>query len=93
VLAAVGDRTEVILDGGIRRGSDILKAISLGASATASGRAFLWGLAAGGEQGVVRATEILREEMDNGLALIGAPDLGSLTRDHVRHRSEIEVSW
>ena len=93
VLAAVGDRTEVILDGGIRRGSDILKAISLGASATASGRAFLWGLAAGGEDGVVRATEILREEMDNGLALIGAPDLGSLTRDHVRHRSEMEVSW
>jgi isopentenyl diphosphate isomerase/L-lactate dehydrogenase-like FMN-dependent dehydrogenase len=93
VLAAVGDRTGVILDGGIRRGSDILKAISLGASATASGRAFLWGLAAGGEDGVVRATEILREEMDNGLALIGAPDLGSLTRDHVRHRSEMEVSW
>lgn len=93
VLAAVGDRTEVILDGGIRRGSDILKAISLGASATASGRAFLWGLAAGGEQGVVRAIEILREEMDNGLTLIGAPDLGSLTRDHVRHRSEMEVSW
>lgn len=91
IVAAIGGSTEVILDGGIRRGSDVLKALSLGASAISSGRAFLWGLAAGGERGVARAIEILREEMDNGLALAGVPSLGSLTRDHVRHRSEVGV--
>lgn len=91
VVSAVGGRTEVILDGGIRRGSDVLKGLSLGASAAASGRAFLWGLAAAGEHGVVRSIEILREELDNGLALAGAPGLEGLTRDHVRHRSEIAI--
>lgn len=92
IVQAVGHRAEVILDGGVRRGTDVIKAISLGATAAASGRAFLWGLAAGGEDGVARAIEILRDEMDNGLALIGADDFTGLTRDHVRHRSEMRVS-
>lgn len=92
IVQAVGDRTEIILDGGVRRGTDVIKAIALGASAVASGRAFLWGLAAGGEQGVVRAIEILRDELDNAMALTGVDELANLARDHVRYRTETEAS-
>jgi L-lactate dehydrogenase (cytochrome) len=64
-------RAEIILDGGVRRGTDILKALALGARACMAGRAFLYGLAAGGEQGVARALEIFRSELDVSLALLG----------------------
>jgi L-lactate dehydrogenase (cytochrome) len=64
-------RAEVILDGGIRRGSDVLKALALGARACMAGRPFLYGLAAHGEAGVTRAIEILRGEIDVDLALLG----------------------
>ena len=88
VVQAVGDRTEIILDGGVRRGTDVIKAMALGASSVSSGRAFLWGLAAGGEPGVERAIDILRDELDNAMALVGVDQLANVTYDHVRHRAQ-----
>jgi L-lactate dehydrogenase (cytochrome) len=71
-------RAEVILDGGVRRGTDIIKALALGARACMAGRPFLYGLAAGGEQGVARALEIFRSELDVSLALLGRPSVREL---------------
>jgi isopentenyl diphosphate isomerase/L-lactate dehydrogenase-like FMN-dependent dehydrogenase len=71
IAATVEGRAEVILDGGVRRGSDILKAVALGARACMAGRPFLYGLACDGEQGVARAIEIFRGELDVALALLG----------------------
>ena len=87
IVQAVNGRAEIILDGGVRRGTDVLKAIALGATACGSGRSFLWGLSAGGEAGVRRATEIFRQELDNAMALLGTPNIASITRDHVRNCS------
>jgi isopentenyl diphosphate isomerase/L-lactate dehydrogenase-like FMN-dependent dehydrogenase len=87
IATAVNGRAEIILDGGVRRGTDILKAIALGATAAGSGRSFLWGLSAGGEAGVERVIAIFRQEMDNAMALLGTPDVSSVTRDHVRRSS------
>jgi L-lactate dehydrogenase (cytochrome) len=71
IAATVEGRAEVILDGGVRRGSDILKAVALGARACMAGRPFLYGLACDGEHGVARAIEIFRGELDVALALLG----------------------
>ena len=71
VVAAVGDRTEVLFDGGIRRGSDIVKALALGARAVLVGRAYVYGLGAGGGPGVTRAIEILRADLLRTLRLLG----------------------
>src|SRR5690606_27785482 len=71
IVAAVGHRTEVILDGGTRRGTDIVKALCLGARACMSGRALLYGLAAAGEAGVARALELLRAELERDMKLLG----------------------
>ncbi len=87
IAQAVNGRAEIILDGGVRRGTDALKAIALGATACGSGRSFLWGLSAGGEAGVTRAIDIFRQEMDNAMALLGTPNIASITGDHVRHCS------
>jgi isopentenyl diphosphate isomerase/L-lactate dehydrogenase-like FMN-dependent dehydrogenase len=87
IAQAVNGRAEIILDGGVRRGTDVLKAIALGATACASGRSFLWGLSAGGEAGVKRAVEILRQEMDNAMALLGTPNVASIAGDHIRRCS------
>lgn len=78
VVAAVGGRADVLLDGGIRRGSDVLKAIALGATACLVGRPWLYGLAAGGQAGVERTLDILGTEMDRTLALIGRASLDDL---------------
>jgi L-lactate dehydrogenase (cytochrome) len=80
VVDAVAGKAEVILDGGVRRGSDVLKAISLGARACMIGRPFLFGLAAGGRAGVVRALEIFRNEIDVNLALLGRAGIKELDR-------------
>ena len=80
IVDAVGDRVEVLIDGGIRRGSDIVKALALGARACLVGRASLYGLAAAGEAGVARAIEILMKEIDITLALLGQPDVAKLDR-------------
>jgi L-lactate dehydrogenase (cytochrome) len=84
IVDAVGDRTEVILDGGVRRGGDILKALALGARACMAGRPFLYGLAAGGERGVTRAIDLLRNEVDNNLALLGRASVQDLDRSAIR---------
>jgi L-lactate dehydrogenase (cytochrome) len=78
VVEAVGDQVEVVIDGGIRRGSDVVKALALGARAAMIGRAYLWGLAANGEAGVANVLEIMRagiEETLNGLGRESTRDL------------------
>jgi L-lactate dehydrogenase (cytochrome) len=84
VRDALGDGPDVICDGGIRRGSDIVKACALGASGCSIGRPYLYGLAAGGEAGVDRALTLLRQEFDRTLSLAGVNDVARLARRHVR---------
>lgn len=84
VVDAVARRCEVYLDGGVRRGSDVVKALALGARACMIGRPFLWGLAVAGEDGVRRVLELLRDEIDHTLAFCGRPDVSALDRDLVR---------
>jgi 4-hydroxymandelate oxidase len=84
VVEAVGGRVEVLLDGGVRRGTDALKALALGARAVLIGRAMLFGLAARGEEGVAHVLELLRAEVELGLALLGCASPADVTRDHVR---------
>ncbi|KRE62574.1 alpha-hydroxy acid oxidase [Nostocoides sp. Soil756] len=88
VVDAVGDRAEVYVDGGILSGSDIVAAVALGARAALVGRAYLYGLMAGGERGVQRAAQILQQEVTSTLALLGVSRVSDLGRDHVRLRSD-----
>lgn len=83
IVAAVGDRTEVLLDGGIRRGSDVVKALCLGARAVLIGRAYAYGLGAAGGTGVARAIHILRDGVIRTLRLLGCHDVGALDRSYV----------
>ena len=83
VVQAVGGAGEVYVDGGIRRGSDALVAIALGATAVFTGRPFVCGLGAGGPAGVERAFAILREELERAMALLGTPTLADVRREHV----------
>jgi 4-hydroxymandelate oxidase len=80
VAGAVGDLCEIYVDGGIRRGSDVLKAIALGARAVLIGRPLLWGLCVGGEQGASNVLEILRRELDEAMLLCGCAKLGDINR-------------
>ena len=86
VVEAVGERVEVLLDGGIRRGTDVLKALALGARAVLAGRAVVWGLAVGGEQGVRDVLELLRAEIALGLTHLGCGSPAEVTRAHVKPR-------
>jgi isopentenyl diphosphate isomerase/L-lactate dehydrogenase-like FMN-dependent dehydrogenase len=83
VVTAVNGRIPIFVDGGVRRGVDVLKAIALGATACMIGRAFAWGLAAGGEQGVARALSILGAETDSALALLGVTSTAELGEHHL----------
>ena len=83
VVEAVQGRTEVLMDGGIRRGSDIVKAICLGARAVLVGRAYAYGLAAAGYPGVVRALEILHADVERTLRLLGCPSISALDPSYV----------
>ena len=83
IVAAVKGEIEVLMDGGVRRGSDVIKAICLGARAVLVGRAYAYGLAAGGPAGVTRAIEMLRSEMERTLKLLGCPSISSLDRSYV----------
>jgi pre-mycofactocin synthase len=83
VVDAVGTQIEVLLDGGIRRGSDVVKAMALGARAVMIGRAYLWGMAANGERGVQNVLSILRSGMDEALLGLGRSSVHELSRDDV----------
>ena len=81
VVGAVGGAIPLLLDGGVRRGTDVVKALALGADAVAIGRPVLWGLAVAGEDGVARVLELLRAELDLALALCGCRSPGDLSPD------------
>jgi len=89
VVTAVGDRTEVLMDGGIRRGGDIVKALSLGARAVLIGRAYAYGLSAAGGAGVSRSIEILRTELLRTMQLLGCPTVSQLDRSFV----DVPATW
>jgi isopentenyl diphosphate isomerase/L-lactate dehydrogenase-like FMN-dependent dehydrogenase len=89
VVKAVSGQIEVLMDGGVRRGTDIVKAICRGARAVLCGRAYAYGLAAAGEAGVVRAIEILRTDLERTLRLLGCPSIAALDRSYVN----VPASW
>jgi isopentenyl diphosphate isomerase/L-lactate dehydrogenase-like FMN-dependent dehydrogenase len=83
IADAVGDQVEVVLDGGIRRGSDVVKALALGARAVLIGRAYLWGLAANGQTGVENVLDILHSGIDSAMRGLGVATIHELTADHL----------
>jgi L-lactate dehydrogenase (cytochrome) len=89
VVAAVKGQVEVLMDGGVRRGSDIVKALCLGARAVLVGRAYAYGLAAGGQEGVARALEILRSDVERTVRLLGCPSIAALDRSYI----EVPGNW
>jgi isopentenyl diphosphate isomerase/L-lactate dehydrogenase-like FMN-dependent dehydrogenase len=89
VVKAVNGQVEILMDGGIRRGTDVVKAICLGARAVLCGRAYAYGLAAAGEAGVVRAIEILRTDVERTLRLLGCSSVAALDRSYVN----VPKSW
>jgi L-lactate dehydrogenase (cytochrome) len=86
IVDAVGDRIDVIMDGGVQRGTHVLKALSLGAKAVGVGRYYLYPLAAGGEAGVERALGLMRAEIVRGMKLMGCNAIDELTRENLRFR-------
>lgn len=84
IVAAVKDQAEVLMDGGVRRGGDIIKALCLGARAVLIGRGYAYGLAAAGQAGVARALDILRGDVERTLRLLGCPSVGALDRSYVQ---------
>jgi isopentenyl diphosphate isomerase/L-lactate dehydrogenase-like FMN-dependent dehydrogenase len=92
VIAAVDPQVEILIDGGIRRGSDIVKAVCMGARAVLIGRAYAYGLAAAGEAGVVRALEILRDDVERTLRLLGCRVTRELDLSFVRFPPEWQAT-
>lgn len=86
IVDAVGDRIDVIMDGGVQRGTHVLKALSLGAKAVGIGRYYLFPLAAAGQPGVERALEQMRVEIERGMKLMGCSSIGQLSRENLRFR-------
>jgi L-lactate dehydrogenase (cytochrome) len=93
VVRAIGDQTEVWMDGGIRSGQDVLKALAMGAKGTMIGRAYIHGLGAMGEAGVTKALEIIRKELDISMALCGKRDVRDLGRDDLLVPQDFEGRW
>ncbi len=93
IVRAVGDRTEVWLDGGIRTGQDILKALALGAKGTLIGRSYIYGLGAMGQAGVTRALEVMQRELDITMALCGERDVAALGRHNLLVPKDFEGDW
>ena len=83
IADAVGNRIEVLMDGGIRRGTDVIKALSLGAKAVLVGRPILWGLAFNGADGAALVLDLLKKEVDLAMALCGIPNMSNVKRDLV----------
>jgi pre-mycofactocin synthase len=93
VADAVGDQIEILLDGGIRRGSDVVKALALGAKAVMIGRAYLWGLAAGGEKGVTNVLQILRSGIEESLLGLGRASVHDVVADDLLVPSDFTRSF
>lgn len=87
IVEAVGGEIEIICDGGVRRGTHVLKALASGASAASGGRLYLYALAAAGEEGVARALDILKDEIERGMRLMGVTKLDQLRGERLRRRS------
>jgi L-lactate dehydrogenase (cytochrome) len=86
IVDAVGDQIDVIMDSGIQRGSHVLKALSLGAKAVGGGRFYLYALAAAGQPGVEKALDLMRQEIERDMRLMGASSISELTRENLRYR-------
>jgi L-lactate dehydrogenase (cytochrome) len=86
IVDAVGGQIEIILDGGIRRGTHVLKAMALGANACMIGRPYLYGLAAGGQPGVARALDLLRTEIELDMKLMGCRSMSEVNLNCLRKR-------
>ncbi len=93
IMRAVGGRTEVFLDSGIRSGQDVLKALALGAKGTMIGRSYIYGLGAMGEAGVTAALDVIHKEMDTTLALLGERDVKQMSPDNVLMPRGFEGDW
>lgn len=89
IVDGIGDRVEVIMDGGIRRGSHLVKALAMGARACMTGRPYLYGLSAFGAPGVGRVLDLMKAETERTLGLLGCASVDDLTRDHIRLAAEI----
>jgi L-lactate dehydrogenase (cytochrome) len=86
IVDAVGDRIDVMMDGGVQRGTHVLKALALGAKAVGIGRFYLYPLAAAGQRGVERALGLMRAELERGMRLMGCSSISQLSRSHLRFR-------
>ena len=86
IVDAVGDKIDVICEGGIQRGTHILKALSLGAKACSGGRLYLYALAAAGQAGVEKALDLYRAELERDMKLMGCTSISQLSRDNLRFR-------
>jgi L-lactate dehydrogenase (cytochrome) len=93
IVDAVGHKSEVLMDSGIRSGQDVLKALALGAKGTYIGRAFIYGLGAMGEAGVTRALKVIRNELDISMALCGRRDIAGLDRDVLLVPEDFAGRW
>ena len=91
IVEAVGNQTEVIFDGGVRRGSDVVKAIAIGAKAVLLGRGYAYGMAAGGDAGIERALEILETDIVRTLKLLGCPSMSQLDPSYIAMRPDFRV--
>jgi isopentenyl diphosphate isomerase/L-lactate dehydrogenase-like FMN-dependent dehydrogenase len=89
IVPAAGDRMEILLDGGVRRGTDVVKALALGADAVMIGRPYIYGLAVGGQQGASAVLDILVEELERALLLLGIGDIDELSPDLLARRGEV----
>ena len=86
IVDAVGDKIEVILDGGVRRGTHILKALALGAKACCFGKGYLFALAAGGERGVIKVLQKMKSEIERDMILMGCKNIKELNRGKIKYR-------
>jgi L-lactate dehydrogenase (cytochrome) len=93
IARAVGDRVEVQMDGGIRSGQDVLKALAMGAKGTYIGRSYIYGLGAMGEAGVAKALEVIRAEMDTTMALLGEREVSAVNRANLLVPKDFEGDW
>jgi len=93
IVRAIGEQTEVYMDGGIRSGQDILKALALGAKSTFIGRSYIYGLGAMGQAGVTKALQVMQKELDISMALCGVQHATDLSRENILVPEDFEGRW